>query len=66
MDNRKDADKKGNPMDKNNLGDSLPSRNQHKGTHPQIKTAAGAPVTDNQDTMTSGKGGMYHYRIHGF
>ena len=49
-------DKK-NPMDKNNLGDSLPSRNQTTGKNPGLKTAAGAPVTDNQDTMTSGKRG---------
>ena len=44
-----------NPMDKNKLGDAIPSRNQTKGQHPGITTAAGAPVTDNQDTMTSGK-----------
>ncbi len=49
-------DKK-NPMDKNNLGDSIPSRNQNIGETPELKTAAGAPVTDNQDTMTSGKRG---------
>lgn len=47
----------GNPMDKNGLGDSLPSRNQTKGKTPEIRTAAGAPVTDNQDTMSSGKRG---------
>ena len=57
MDNKKDKMNKKNPMDKNNLGSSIPSRNQNKGDHPQIKTAAGAPVTDNQDTMTSGKRG---------
>ncbi|MDD3892714.1 MAG: catalase, partial [Bacteroidales bacterium] len=44
-------------MDKNKLGDPIPSRNQNKGKHPELKTAAGAPVTDNQDTMTSGKRG---------
>ena len=43
-----------NPMDKNKLGENLPSRNQRKGDNPELKTAAGAPVTDNQDTMTSG------------
>lgn len=46
-----------NPMDKNELGDSIPSRNQRRGKNPGLKTAAGAPVTDNQDTMTSGKRG---------
>lgn len=46
-----------NPMDKNELGDSIPSRNQRRGKNPGLRTAAGAPVTDNQDTMTSGKRG---------
>ena len=36
---------------------SIPSRNQNVGKIPDIKTAAGAPVTDNQDTMTAGKRG---------
>ncbi|MFA6759102.1 MAG: catalase [Bacteroidales bacterium] len=44
-------------MDKNNLGSCIPSRNQNVGKNPQLKTAAGAPVTDNQDSMTSGKRG---------
>ena len=44
-----------NPMDKNELGAPIPSRNQHTGSIPEIKTAAGAPVSDNQDTMTAGK-----------
>ncbi|MDD2386175.1 MAG: catalase [Bacteroidales bacterium] len=57
MKKNKDDMNKNNPMDKNNLGDSIPSRNQNKGKHPEIKTAAGAPVTDNQDAMTSGKRG---------
>ena len=48
---------KENPMDKNNLGSCIPSRNQNVGKNPQLKTAAGAPVTDNQDSMTSGKRG---------
>ncbi|OLS02610.1 catalase [Tissierella creatinophila] len=46
-----------NPMDKNGLGNHLPSRNQTIGDIPEIKTATGAPVTDNQDTMTAGKRG---------
>lgn len=54
MDEKKDGMNMKNPMDKNNLGDPIPSRNQTKGKDPQLKTAAGAPVTDNQDTMTSG------------
>lgn len=45
----------GNPMAKNGLGKHSPSRNQTIGDNPNITTAAGAPVTDNQDSMTSGK-----------
>lgn len=50
-------DKHMNPMDKNGLGDPLPSRNDTKGKNPLIHTAAGAPVDNNQDTMTAGKRG---------
>lgn len=57
MDNKKDGMGMKNPMDKNDLGAPIPSRNQNKGKTPELKTAAGAPVTDNQDTMTSGKRG---------
>ncbi|HUI32520.1 MAG TPA: catalase [Dysgonamonadaceae bacterium] len=57
MDKKKDEMNKKNPMDKNKLGDPIPSRNQTKGSHPGLRTAAGAPVTDNQDTMTSGRRG---------
>lgn len=46
-----------NPMAKNGLGDPIPSRNQNKGDITDMKTAVGAPVTDNQDTMTAGKRG---------
>ena len=46
-----------NPMAKNGLGDYSPSRNQTIGENPNITTAAGAPVTDNQDSMTAGKRG---------
>jgi catalase len=48
---------KRNPMEKNGLGEPIPSRNQTIGVNPNITTAAGAPVTDNQDTMTAGKRG---------
>ncbi|NLC32255.1 MAG: catalase, partial [Clostridiales bacterium] len=44
-------------MLKNGLGDPIPSRNQHKGINPHITTAAGAPVSDNQDSLTAGKRG---------
>lgn len=44
-------------MDKNNLGENLPSRNDAVGSEPNLKTAAGAPVSNNQDSMTSGKRG---------
>ena len=56
MDKEKDGNN-GNPMDKNGLGDHTPSRNQNIGDNPNITTAAGAPVTDNQDSMTVGKRG---------
>ena len=48
---------KRNPMEKNGLGKPEPSRNQTIGVNPNITTAAGAPVTDNQDSMTAGKRG---------
>ncbi len=57
MDAKREKMNKENPMDKNKLGDPIPSRNQNRGKNPELKTAAGAPVTDNQDTMTSGKRG---------
>ncbi|WP_304622577.1 catalase [Peptoniphilus sp. KCTC 25270] len=43
-----------NPMDKNGLGESLPSKNDRKGENPEIRTAAGAPVDNNQDIKTAG------------
>ncbi|MDI9394876.1 MAG: catalase [Euryarchaeota archaeon] len=46
-----------NPMDKNELGVSLPSRNQIVGGTTELTTAAGAPVENNQDSMTSGRRG---------
>ncbi|MCD1147160.1 catalase [Peptoniphilus sp. KCTC 25270] len=41
-------------MDKNGLGESLPSKNDRKGENPEIRTAAGAPVDNNQDIKTAG------------
>ena len=46
-----------NPTDKNGLGKDLPSRNNTIGKNPKITTAAGAPVSNNQDTKTSGQRG---------
>ncbi len=46
-----------NPMDKNQLGEPLPSRNQTVGDTPELTTVAGAPVESNQDSMTSGRRG---------
>ncbi|NLC44277.1 MAG: catalase [Clostridiales bacterium] len=46
-----------NPMAKNGLKDYSASRNENVGENPNLTTAAGAPVTDNQDTMTAGKRG---------
>ena len=47
----------GNPMDKNKLNEYLPSKNDTKGDVDVLKTAAGAPVASNQDTMTAGQRG---------
>lgn len=44
-------------MDKNNLGDNLPSRNNTKGENPKMTRASGAPVENNQDSMTAGRRG---------
>ncbi len=46
-----------NPMDKNGLGEHLPSRNNCAGEHPELTTAAGAPIDNNQDAMTAGPRG---------
>ena len=45
------------PMEKNGLGEHLPSKNDTKGKETGIHTAAGAPVDNNQDTMTAGQRG---------
>jgi catalase len=45
------------PMQKNGLGESLPSRNDAKGEHAGITRENGAPVINNQDTMTAGQRG---------
>ncbi|MDO5017917.1 MAG: catalase [Lagierella massiliensis] len=42
------------PMSKNGLGDHLPSKNPNKGQNAKIQRASGAPVENNQDTMTAG------------
>src|SRR5690554_4505581 len=47
----------GNPMDKNGLKKSIPSKNDRKGEVTQLKTAAGAPVASNHDSMTAGMRG---------
>ncbi len=46
-----------NPMDKNGLGENLPSRNNTIGENPKLTTAAGAPVESNQDSLTAGPRG---------
>ncbi|HZK17954.1 MAG TPA: catalase [Clostridia bacterium] len=46
-----------NPMEKNGLRESLPSRNDVKGEHAAITRESGAPVINNQDTMTAGPRG---------
>ncbi|NQS77053.1 MAG: catalase [Peptococcaceae bacterium] len=46
-----------NPMQKNGLGEPLPSCNDVIGEHPAITRESGAPVVNNQDTMTAGPRG---------
>lgn len=52
-DNNKD-----NPMMKNGLGENLNSKNDNAGKNPKITRDAGAPVENNQDTMTAGVRGL--------
>ncbi len=49
--------KNNDPMQKNGLGDYLPSRNAVRGEHAGITRENGAPVINNQDTMTAGPRG---------
>ena len=44
-------------MDKNGLGEPLPSKNDTKGAEAKMTSAAGAPVESNQDSMTVGPRG---------
>ncbi|HHU12711.1 MAG TPA: catalase [Clostridiaceae bacterium] len=46
-----------NPMDKTNAGPAKPSRNDTVGANPGLTSVAGAPVENNQDSMTAGKRG---------
>lgn len=46
-----------NPMDKTDAGPSVPSKNDTIGEFPGLTTVAGAPVENNQDSMTAGKRG---------
>ncbi len=46
-----------NPMDKNKLKESLPSRNDAVGEHARMTRDSGAPVINNQDTMIAGPRG---------
>ena len=57
INNQQKCPKPSNPMDMNGLGAPIPSRNQNIGDPPDLKTATGSGVTDNQDTMTAGKRG---------
>lgn len=43
-----------NPISKNDLGKSLSSKNSSKSDNSEFRTAAGAPVANNQDSMTAG------------
>ena len=49
--------KNNDPMQKNGLGDYLPSRNSARGGYAGITRENGAPVINNQDTMTAGQRG---------
>ncbi len=46
-----------NPMDKNQLGPPLHSRNDRVGEQKELRTHVGAPVPNNQDSMTAGPRG---------
>ena len=54
QDSPKPEDAMSYPMDKNQVDNMAPSKNELKGEHPEITTAAGAPVPNNQDSMTAG------------
>lgn len=57
MQNEKNNEKRKNvdcPMDKNGLGSYQPSRNNVKGKNTNISMVQGAPVENNQDSMTAG------------
>ena len=45
------------PTTKNGLTKNTSSKNARKNKHPELRTVAGAPVDNNQDTMTAGKRG---------
>lgn len=47
----------GNPMSKNGLGDGLSSKNNSNKEDRVFRTAAGAPVVNNQDTKSAGARG---------
>ena len=46
-----------NPMEKNGIDPHSPSRNDVSGEHRQLRTHVGAPVPNNQDSMTAGPRG---------
>ena len=46
-----------NPMEKNGIDPHSPSRNDAAGEHRQLRTHVGAPVPNNQDSMTAGPRG---------
>ena len=54
---KKEKDMKKDPMEKNELGEHLPSRNDNKGKNPKLTRVSGAPVENNQDSMTAGRRG---------
>ena len=45
------------PTAKNGVGAHLPSRNNTRAAHPAMRMANGAPVVDNQDSMSAGPRG---------
>lgn len=52
---KKEKDMKKDPMEKNELGEHLPSRNDKKRKNPKLTRVSGAPVENNQDSMTAGR-----------
>ncbi len=52
------------PMSKNGVGEHLPSRNDTTGDHPYMHMASGAPVINDQDSVSAGVRGPLAFQDH--